>query len=128
MAQSRLIWKDRIEPWYAAYALMGMVVAGLTPVLIRLVVGKASNAAQVGWVMAAMSLGGLTAPIWGGLADRYRLHRWLLAGGLLLTAFGLGAFPTEAHPALWFVLALGQGIGAASAATVANLFVVEVHP
>jgi hypothetical protein len=26
-----------------------------------------------------LSLGGLTAPLWGTLADRYRLHRWLLA-------------------------------------------------
>jgi len=128
MAQRRLRWKDRIEPWYAAYALMGMVVAGLTPVLIPLVVGKASGSVQVGWVMAAISLGGLTAPIWGGLADRYRLHRWLLAGGLLLTAICIGGFPTGARPILWSALALGQGIGAASAATVANLFIVEVHP
>jgi DHA1 family tetracycline resistance protein-like MFS transporter len=128
MTERQHHWQDWIEPWYLAYALMGMAVAGLAPVLIPLVVGEASGSVQVGWVMAVISLGGLTAPIWGGLADRYRLHRWLLAGGLLLTAVGLGVFPTSLHPVLWYVLALVQGIGAASSATVANLFVVEGHP
>ncbi len=128
MAQRKARWQDRIEIWYLAYALMGLTVAGLVPVLIPLVVGEASGSVQVGWVMATISLGGLTSPLWGGLADRYRLHRWLLAGGLLLTAIGLAGFPADLRPALWFILALAQGVGAASAATVANLFVVELHP
>ena len=64
----------------------------------------------------------------GGTADRHRLHRWLLAGGLAVTATGLAAFPFTTAPVIWLGLAFLQGIGAAAAATVANLFVVEVHP
>jgi len=78
--------------------------------------------------MAAVSLGGLSGPLWGGLADRYRLHRWLLAGGLLVTALGLALLPFTSGVPAWAGLALLESIGTAAAATVANLFVVELHP
>ena len=128
MVRTERHWSGWIEPWYFVYALIGLVVAGLVPVLIPLIVSQTGNAGQVGLVMAAVSLGGLTSPLWGSLADRYRLHRWLLVGGMLITALGLAILPFTAQPALWLLLATVQGLGAASAATVANLFVVEVHP
>src|SRR5512146_897679 len=74
-----------IEPWYISYALQGASVAGLIPILLPVFVNRNGSTSDVGYVMAAFSLGGLTAPFWGELADRYRLHRLLLAGGLLLT-------------------------------------------
>ncbi len=85
-------WLEWIEPWYLVYALMGLVVAGLLPVLIPLIVSQSGNAGQVGLVVAALSLGGLTSPLWGGLADRYRSHRSLLAGGMLFAGLGLAVF------------------------------------
>jgi DHA1 family tetracycline resistance protein-like MFS transporter len=121
-------WLKWIEPWYLVYALLGAIIAGLVPVLLPLRVGQAGNPSQVGWVMAAVSLGGLSAPLWGVLTDRYRLHRWVLIVGLFLTAFGLTAFAFSSQPAIWFVIALILSIGAAGASTVANLFVVEMHP
>jgi len=117
-----------VEPWYLAYALLGATTAGLVPILLPLTVSRGHSATEVGLVMAALSLGGLTAPLWGGLADQHRLHRWMLAGGLLVTALGLAAFSLVTAPAVWLGLALIQGIGTAAAATVANLFVVEIHP
>ncbi len=121
-------WQEWIEPWYLAYAMTGVVVAGLVPVLIPLMVSKSGNAGQVGLVVAAVSLGGLTSPLWGGLADRLRLHRGLLTGGMLLASLGLAAFGFVNSPLPWFILAILLGLGTASAATVANLFVVEAHP
>jgi DHA1 family tetracycline resistance protein-like MFS transporter len=121
-------WSDWIEPWYLVYAIMGLVVAGLVPVLIPLAVGRSGSAGQVGLVVAAVSLGGLTSPLWGSLADRYRVHRGLLAGGMLVACLGLAAFPFTSQTALWVLLAMLAGLGSASAATVANLFVVEAHP
>ncbi len=126
--QGKQAWQDWIEPWYVAYALTGVVVAGLIPVLIPLTVSKSGNAGQVGLVVAAVSLGGLTSPVWGGLADRLRLHRGLLAGGMLVASLGLAAFGFVNSPIPWFILAILIGLGTASAATVANLFVVEAHP
>jgi DHA1 family tetracycline resistance protein-like MFS transporter len=121
-------WLKWIEPWYLVYAMLGITIAGLIPVLLPLRVGQTGNPAQVGWVMAAVSLGGLSAPLWGALTDRYHLHRWVLIIGLFLTATGLTAFAFSSQPAIWFGLALLLSIGAAGASTVANLFVVEMHP
>jgi DHA1 family tetracycline resistance protein-like MFS transporter len=104
------------------------VIAGLIPVLLPLRVGQAGNPSQVGWVMAAVSLGGLSAPLWGALTDRYHLHRWVLVIGLVLTAFGLAIFAVSGQLAIWFGMALILSVGAAGASTVANLFVVEMHP
>lgn len=123
-----LSWRQEIEPWYLAYGLQGVTVAGIAPILLPLWVSRDGSATSVGLVMAAFSLGGLTAPLWGWLADRNRLHRLLLVGGLLTTSLGMAAFPFTNTLIMWLALALLQGVGAASAATVANLFVVEAHP
>jgi len=117
-----------IEPWYFSYALQGAAVAGLIPILLPVFVSQSGNPSDVGYVMAAFSLGGLTAPFWGELADRYRLHRILLAGGLLLTAISLWAFAFSVSLGGWLSLAFLQGSGFGAAATVANLFIVESHP
>ncbi len=127
-SKGKLLTFPWVEPWYVAYALLGASAAGMTPILLPLAVNQGGSATQVGLVVAALSLGGLSAPLWGGLADHYRLHRVLLAGGLLAVAAGLAAFPFTRSIGAWIVLALLQGAGLASAATVANLFVVENHP
>jgi DHA1 family tetracycline resistance protein-like MFS transporter len=121
-------WRHWIEPWYVAYALLGTTATGVVPIVVPLAISRLGSAADVGLVMAAISLGGLTAPLWGGLADRYRLHRWLLAGGCVATALGIALLPFTITRAAWLGLALLQGLGVAGATTVANLFVVEVHP
>ncbi len=117
-----------MEPWYLTYALQGAVVAGLIPIFLPLAVSQAGNAANIGLVIAALSLGGLTAPLWGSLADRYRVHRGLLVGGLIITTVGLILFSITEQPAVWIGMALFIGLGAAGTATVANLFVIEAHP
>ena len=121
-------WRRWIEPWYVAYALLGVTVAGIAPILLPLAVSRSGSIAAIGLVMAAFNLGGLAAPLWGDLADRYHWHRGLMIGGLLTTAAALAAFAFSDSFALWLVFALAQGAGAAAAATVANLFVVESHP
>jgi len=121
-------WRKWVEPWYVVYTFLGVIIAGLIPILLPLRVDQVGNPSQVGWVMAAVSLGGLSAPLWGTLTDRYLLHRWALIVGLFLTASGLTVFAFSSHPAVWFGMALLLSIGAAGASMVANLFVVEMHP
>jgi DHA1 family tetracycline resistance protein-like MFS transporter len=117
-----------VESWYISYAFLGLSAAGLVPLLLPLVISHTSGAAGIGLVMAAFSLGGLTSPVWGGLADRFRLHRRLLVGGLIETALGAALFPFTLSLSLRIGLAFLAGMGLASASTVANLFIVEVHP
>jgi DHA1 family tetracycline resistance protein-like MFS transporter len=117
-----------VKVWYVSYALLGLGSAGLIPILLPLIVGRQDEAAHVGFVMAAFSLGGLTAPVWGELADRFGLHQWLLVGGLICTGGGAIVFSFALTFALWISLALVIGIGLAAASTVANLFIVEAHP
>lgn len=121
-------WTRWSERWYLAYALLGATSVGLMPILLPLEVGRAGGASGVGLVMAAVNLGGLTAPLWGALADRFRLHRALLGGGLLLTAASLAAFTVVTTLPGRVGLALVQGAGIAAASTVGNLFIVERHP
>ena len=65
-----------VEPWYLSYAILGCTMGGMFPILIPLLALKRfSSACHVGLVMAAFNLGGLMAPIWGSVADRYRIHR-----------------------------------------------------
>ncbi len=117
-----------IERWYWSYALLGAAGAGLIPILLPLTVARSAGPSGAGLVMAAFSLGGLAAPLWGRMADVHRLHRPLLAGGLLALAASSAVIPLiRGFPAL-LGLAFVQGCGLAAASTVAILFVVEAHP
>jgi DHA1 family tetracycline resistance protein-like MFS transporter len=117
-----------IEHWYVSYALLGLSAAGLQPILLPLLAGRSGGAAEIGAVMAAFSLGGLTAPAWGGLADRFRMHQWILAGGLAGTAAGAALFPLAVSSGLRAAFAFLSGAGLAASSTVANLFIVETRP
>jgi MFS family permease len=126
---ARLEKRRWVEPWYLSYAILGCAMGGMFPILIPLLALKRfSSACHVGLVMAAFNLGGLMAPMWGSVADRYGIHRRLLTGGLIITAITLAALSfTNTFP-IWLGLALIQGIGVFAVMTVGNLFIVEIHP
>jgi MFS family permease len=118
-----------VEPWYFSYAILGCTMGGMFPILIPLLTLKRfSSACHVGLVMAVFNLGGLLAPIWGIVADRYGLHRILLSSGLIITAIALAAISFTNNLSFWLVLAVIQGIGLFAAMTIGNLFIVEIHP
>jgi MFS family permease len=114
-----------IEPWFLAYACLGIVQGGMLPVLLPLSVGGATNA---GVIVGVMNLAGLTAPFWGHLADRRQLHRQVLLGGMLAALVALLGMPAPLGLPLKSVLAIILGLGFAAANTVANMFIVEVRP
>ncbi|MGD8890244.1 MAG: MFS transporter [Desulfobacterales bacterium] len=118
-----------VEPWYLSYAILGCTMGGMFPILIPLLALKRfSSRWHVGLVMSAFNLGGLMAPIWGSVADRYGIHRGLLSSGLIITAIALAALSYTSTFSFWLGLALMQGIGVFVAMTVGNLFIVEIHP
>ncbi len=122
-----MTWRRWSEPWFLAYGLLAIIAAGITPILLPQFIDFHGNTGQVGLVMAALNLGGLTAPIWGRLAER-RLHRELIAAGLVVVGVSLALLPSSTGIAPWLVLALLQGAGLTAISTVAGLLIVERHP
>ena len=77
-----------IEPWFLSYACLGIVQGGMLPMLLPLSAGGSTHA---GTIVGVMNLAGLTAPFWGHLADRQRLHRQVLLAGMLVALAALRA-------------------------------------
>ena len=114
-----------IEPWFLVYACLGVVQGGMLPLLLPLSAGGSTHA---GVIVGVMNLAGLTAPFWGHLADRRRLHRQVLLAGMLAALVALLFMPTQLGLPLKTVFAAVLGVGFAAANTVANMFIVEVRP
>jgi MFS family permease len=114
-----------IEPWFFAYACLGVVQGGILPMLLPLSAGGSTHA---GMIVGVMNLAGLSSPFWGHLADRRRLHRQVLLAGMLAAVVVLVLMPVQTGLPLKAALAAILGLGFAAANTVANMFIVEVRP
>ncbi|MGA3003201.1 MAG: MFS transporter [Acetobacteraceae bacterium] len=114
-----------IESWFLVYAVLGVVQGGMLPLLLPLSAGGSTHA---GVIVGVMNLAGVTAPFWGHLADRRRLHRQVLLAGMLAALVALLFMPMQLALPLKTVFAAILGIGFAASNTVANMFIVEVRP
>jgi MFS family permease len=114
-----------IEPWFLVYACLGVVQGGMLPLLLPLSAGGSTHA---GLIVGVMNLAGVSAPFWGHLADRRRLHRQVLLAGMLAAFVALLFMPAQIGLPLKTVFAAILGVGFAAANTVANMFIVEVRP
>jgi MFS family permease len=113
------------EPWFLAYGCLGIVQGGMLPMLLPMSAGGSSHA---GIIVGVMNLAGLTAPFWGHLADRRRLHRQVLLAGMVASLLALLLMPAPLALPLKAALAAVLGVGFVAANTVANMFIVEVRP
>lgn len=118
------------QPWYLAYAVVGMMVLGVAPILMPLTVedGGKNGATAVGIVVAAFYVGGLAAPALGSLADRTGTQRLVFLGCFPLMAITVAGFAFVDSVWLWALLALVFGGAGSLSGTVAGLFVVEANP
>jgi MFS family permease len=114
-----------VEPWFMTYACLGVVQGGMLPLLLPL---SSGSSIEAGTIVGVMNLAGLTAPFWGHLADRRRLHRQVLLAGMLAALVALLMMPMELGLPLKIAFAAILGLGFAAANTVANMFIVEVRP
>ncbi|HVO22925.1 MAG TPA: MFS transporter [Candidatus Margulisiibacteriota bacterium] len=114
-----------IEPWFLAYACLGVVQGGMLPMLLPL---SASGSTHAGTIVGVMNLAGLTSLIWGHVADRRRIHRRVLLLGMVAVLVALLLMPAQLGLPLKAALAAILGVGFAAANTVANMFIVEVWP
>lgn len=116
---------SRFQPWYVAYALLGLVQSGAAPILLPL---SARHGLDAGLTYGAFALAGLAAPVLGGWGDRRQRHRTLLIGGLGLATLGIALFPWAHGLAARMALAATAGLGVIAASTVGTMFIVETTP
>ena len=115
-----------LEWWYNAHFTFGAIQNVFIPILIpTFVLETTGSVGPAGIMLAIIGLGGLTAPIIGGLADKYQAHRWaqlvaLLAyavGGLLF-AYADGSLPFSYAGSACF------GVGSATLLMINPAFIV----
>lgn len=113
--------------WLLGYALVGMVVSGIVPILIPLSV-EPKGPLAVGAVVAAFYLGMLAAPLFGSLADRTDHRRLTFLAAFPVMAAAAATFGVLDHTAGRFGCMLVCGAAAGAAQTVAAMFIVEGRP
>jgi MFS family permease len=119
----------KLEPWYIAYAFLGIAVGGIFPIIIPLLALKRFEGVfAMGLVMGAFNLGWLLSPVWGSMADRHSSHREFLIAFLLIISVVLTALSYTTSLCAWLVLSVAGGIGVSGAVTLSNLFIIENHP
>ncbi len=118
-----------IEPWFAAYAIVGLMVLGVAPILIPVSVeGARGNATDVGIVVAAFYIGGLAAPMLSALADRRGLQRKVFIATFPIMAVSVAAFALVDGTWAWAALAVVFGGCGSLSGSLAGLFIVEARP
>lgn len=118
-----------VRAWYLAYLLLGIITAGMIPVLLPLMMASVSGKlSTVAYVMGGYNLGLLTSPGWGLLAERRKNHRTLFFTGFVIVGAATALMPWVRGVALWMPTAVAIGLGSAGVATVASLFIVDFSP
>jgi len=116
-----------LPPWLSGYALIGLVVSGIVPILIPLSMDPKGEVA-VGAVVAAFYLGTLAAPLFGSLADRTGTQRVVFIASFPIIAAASAVFGLVDGTVARFVCMLVAGAGAGAAQTTASMFIVEGRP
>lgn len=115
-----------LEWWYNAHFTYGAIQLVFIPILIpTFILEKTGKVAFAGVLMAIIGLGGLAAPIIGGLADKYTAHRLAQLSGLLSYALGgvLFAFGGEIT-LIYYLGSICFGIGSATLLMINPTFIV----
>ncbi|AVM01176.1 MFS transporter [Gordonia iterans] len=116
-----------LPPWLSGYALIGLVVSGIVPVLLPLSVDP-KGAIAVSLVVAGFYLGMLIAPAFGALADSTDSHRTLFLASFPIAAAGALGFAFSHQTWLMFLCIFVVAAAAGAAQTVASMFIVEGRP
>jgi MFS family permease len=118
-----------VRAWYLAYLLLGIVTAGMIPVLLPLMMASVSgHLSTVAYVMGAYNLGLLSSPLWGLLAERRKIYRTLFFAGFVVVGAATALMPFLRGISTWMPAAFAMGLGSAGVATVASLFIVDFTP
>lgn len=116
-----------LSPWFSAYALAGLLVNGMVPVMLPVTVGPAGPVA-VAAVVSSFFAGQLTAPLTGSLADRRGWQRPLFLASFPVMAIAAVAIGVGGSIVVWIPAVFIAGAAAGAAQTLGSVFIVEGHP
>jgi len=75
------------KPFFLITFLVGMVLVGMTPVLVpSYILSITGSATDVALMLSLMTLGAFAVPLLAGAADKYRSHRLMQSLSLLMAA------------------------------------------
>ena len=114
------------EPWMISNIAIGAGFSAFVVLLIPpYVTDVTGNAADVGVVMAIISLAAVLGPVLGGFADKYLAHRLVMSLGVLGMALGFAAYALSAETTSLYALdAILMGVSIAAVSAVAPVFIV----
>ena len=113
--------------YYAAFIVLGLITGIFGPTLADLVRNTQTTLNQISIIFVARSLGYLAGSFLAGrLYDRVRGH-WVLAIGLLATAFAFILIPAVSLLALLVIVVFALGIAEGSIDVGGNSLIVWVH-
>lgn len=124
---ARVGMRGSIEPWFSAYALAGLLVNGIVPLLIPLTVTSRGTVA-VAAALAAFFGGQLFAPVIGKIADRTGGQRTIFLGSFPLMGVAAIGFGLSDGLLGWCVAAVVAGATAGAVQTLGSVFITEGHP
>ncbi len=115
-----------LEWWYNAHFTFGVIQNVFIPILIPVfVLETTGSVGAAGIMLAIIGLGGLTAPVIGGLADKYQAHRWAQLAALLAYAVGGLLFAyADGKMTLYYVASGFFGMGSATLLMLNPAFIV----
>jgi MFS family permease len=115
-----------LEWWYNSHFTYGATQTIFIPMLIPTFVKEMTGSAtKVGIAMALIGLGGLVAPVIGGLADKFRAHRWAQIIGLVAYAAAAIVFAFSGKVYAMHLLGAGLfGVGSATLLMINPAFIV----
>ncbi|MFT4087305.1 MAG: MFS transporter, partial [Gordonia sp. (in: high G+C Gram-positive bacteria)] len=116
MNSPRLFADGYLQPWFVGYALIGLVVQGVVPVMTPLT-AEPHGPLAVGLVVAGFYLGMLSSPLFGALADRTGRQRLVFVASF--PVIGAAAVLFSATDRVWamFLCMAVAGAGAGAAQT-----------
>lgn len=119
--------RNVLSPWFSAYALAGLLVNGMVPVMLPVTV-RPAGAIAVAVVVASFFVGQLTAPVVGSLADKRGWQRMLFLAAYPVMAVSALAIGVGGSLLVWIPAAFFAGAAAGAAQTLGSVFIVEGHP
>lgn len=116
-----------MEWWYNAHLTYGAIQTVFIPILVPTYIkDMTGSATKVGIAMAIIGCGGLIAPVIGGLADKFRAHRWAQLAGLVSYVLASLVFMMSGSTyALHLLGAALFGVGSATLLMINPVFVVS---